>query len=610
MPNLGAQTGSSNLPQAYAKQKALFIYGFTKYIQWPNNQELESFTIGVLGKDKMLAAELRKVIQQRTFMGKPIYVRQFSQLSNIVNCQIVYVDHELTDIAQVVRKIGGKPILLVSDGHAYTSSMISFVLVDDNINYMVNSTRLKNNGFKYSSELIKLSTSLEEWRENYASVIDNLINTKQLSNMQQSEIDKLLLEQNTQQKAIARSKRDLALQQEQIRQQRSQLESLVGLNVVQKERLTQKVRVLNQKDTELKTKGEEIFQQELEVMLQNERLNRQLKRIEFQKKRIGRQKNVMQKNEEKIESQSLQLNISLIVLFIIAMLSAVVAWAYREKRKANMALEQKNMAIESQKTQIERKNKEITSSINYAKKIQEVTLPKESDLHAVLERSFVVHMPKDIVSGDFYWMHESFKTGKVIAAVVDCTGHGVPGAFMSLIGFTLLNQIIIQEGEEQPDEILNKLRKGVVNALQQKGADNEAKDGMDLAICVFDFKKMQLSYAGARNPFYLIRNGELHEFKASSMGIGYEKGELSSFKKQEISIQKGDQIYLFTDGFADQRGGFRNKKYYYKPFRAFLTSMATRPTQEQKEKIEQEFLAWKGENYQVDDVCIMGIEII
>ncbi|MCC7332724.1 MAG: tetratricopeptide repeat protein [Flavobacteriales bacterium] len=257
-----------------------------------------------------------------------------------------------------------------------------------------------------------------------------------------------------------------------------------------------------------------------------------------------------------------------------------------------------------QKIVIEEKQKEITDSITYAKRIQEAILPPESIIKNLLPNSFFLYKPKDIVSGDFYWLEQ--KDNKILFAAVDCTGHGVPGAFVSIVGHNGLTRSINEFGLTQPAQILNKLNELVEETLRQK--DNEVRDGMDISLCSIDFSNNQLQYAGANNPLYLVRNGEIQITKADKQPIG-GTGENKRFTNHTIELQKNDSIYIFSDGFADQFGGLKDKKYGYAQFRKLLLSIQNKPMLEQLNSLDTEFNNWKGETEQLDDVCVIGVRI-
>jgi serine phosphatase RsbU (regulator of sigma subunit) len=285
-------------------------------------------------------------------------------------------------------------------------------------------------------------------------------------------------------------------------------------------------------------------------------------------------------------------------------------------------VKERTIEIEKQRDQIERINTDITDSINYAKYIQSSILPKAEKMESYLGEHFVLYKPKDIVSGDFYWI--SNIENKTIIAAVDCTGHGVPGAFMSMLGIALLNEIVNKEYITHPGVILRRLRKEVINSLQQKGQRGEQKDGMDIALCTLNLENMKLQFAGANNPLYLIRNSNLekvgvlrcelsgddrlYEIKGDLMPIGIHD-KMDNFTFHEIEIFKGDSFYLFTDGFPDQFGGPDNKKFGYRQFREQLLKNNSKTMPEQKESLEKVLNEWMGVNNQIDDILVVGFRI-
>jgi serine phosphatase RsbU (regulator of sigma subunit) len=259
----------------------------------------------------------------------------------------------------------------------------------------------------------------------------------------------------------------------------------------------------------------------------------------------------------------------------------------------------KNVVLEHQK-------KEIEDSIRYARRIQSAVIPSEKDCADLLSESFVVFRPLNIVSGDFYWIGRS--GGKVIFTAADCTGHGVPGAFMSMLGVAFLNEIVNKDNIVLPDMILNHLRDKVIQALQQQGISGEARDGMDIAIVSIDKENKKLEFAGAYNPLVMIRNGEIVETSPDKMPIGiYEN--MNPFRKREIAIENGDVFYMFSDGFEDQFGGPEGKKFKSKKLKQLLLEIHKYPMSKQKDILEKNFVEWKGDLPQVDDVVIVGFAI-
>ena len=266
--------------------------------------------------------------------------------------------------------------------------------------------------------------------------------------------------------------------------------------------------------------------------------------------------------------------------------------------------------IEMQKEVVEEKNKAITDSINYAQKIQRALLPDGGEFATIFPQSFILYKPKDIVSGDFYWCTSlKGKPHIKLYATADCTGHGVPGGFMSMLGTTFLNEIVNEKGITEPADILNLLREKVISALRQTGAVGESKDGMDITMIRLDESTNTLTYASANNTFYIMRANDLIEHKPDKMPVGYYNGVPRPFTQHTVSLEKGDIIYTFTDGYADQFGGNKNKKFTYKQLKDLIASIYSKPIDEQKTIIESTFEQWRGNYQQVDDICMIAVKV-
>jgi ligand-binding sensor domain-containing protein/serine phosphatase RsbU (regulator of sigma subunit) len=298
-------------------------------------------------------------------------------------------------------------------------------------------------------------------------------------------------------------------------------------------------------------------------------------------------------------------NTFIIASIIFTVLSIILFFRYRTNRirKEKQLLEIK---VQERTLELAQKNKDITSSIEYAKRIQEAILPQQDFIFKYLPYSFILYKPKDIVSGDFYWF--GIKNNKKIIAAVDCTGHGVPGAFMSMIGHNLLNQIINENGITSPSEILNQLNFGVQQALKQH-ENSETRDGMDVCLCVFDDATQKLNYAGAYRPLYIInKNKELKIIEGDKFPIGGAQisGE-RKFTEHTIYINEGDTFYLFSDGYADQFGGDKGKKFMLKRFQQLLIEIYDYSMKEQGELLDKNIEKWKNGTDQVDDILVIGI---
>lgn len=307
--------------------------------------------------------------------------------------------------------------------------------------------------------------------------------------------------------------------------------------------------------------------------------------------------------------------------------------------------------VESQRDEIERQRdyvieqrdliilqkKAITDSIEYAGNIQSAILPPKNYLNEILDEHFIFYKPRDIVSGDFYWANkiQNKKENKTVVVAADSTGHGVPGAFMSMLGVTLLNEIIVKKKITNPAAVLDNLKENIVNSLHQTNEVGKPKDGIDLAVCVLDYQKMKLEFAGAYNPIYLVRefqsenelkkqkevyekNGEimlfegnklLIELKADKNPIGISHRARKPYTLKSFEISEGDCIYMFSDGLADQFGGPKRLKFLYKRFKELLISISSEPMEKQRAEITETFNNWKGHEKQVDDILVLGIRV-
>lgn len=298
------------------------------------------------------------------------------------------------------------------------------------------------------------------------------------------------------------------------------------------------------------------------------------------------------------------------VFFLIALLVVLIRNA-RIRRKKNHELQHKNKEIELQKRNIEiahyeleEKNEEILDSINYAKRIQSAILPPTKTVKKYLKNSFILYKPKDIVAGDFYWLEH--KGESILFAAADCTGHGVPGAMVSVICNNGLNRSVRELGLTDPGKILDKTRELVVNEFEK--SEEDVQDGMDIALCVL--KGNLLQYAGAHNPLWIIRKGssEIEEIKADKQPIGKFRHS-EPFATRTLILNPGDTLYIFSDGYADQFGGDKGKKFKTSNFKKLLLSIQNEPLEKQKELLDQEFENWKGTLEQLDDVCVIGVRV-
>ena len=318
--------------------------------------------------------------------------------------------------------------------------------------------------------------------------------------------------------------------------------------------LTQKEEIESQRDA-LKELNDELTEQKAHIMEKNEELLQQKEEILSQRDEISRKSQILQRVNKIVES----------------------------------------------------KNKNITDSIRYAKKIQDAILPDDEYLNQLLEDYFVFYLPKDIVSGDFYWIQE--KHGLIYAAIVDCTGHGVPGAFMSIIAHNLLSQALNEYRFKKPSEILNFISKQLKLTLHQTEEDSTVKAGLTITLCSIDKANFTLTYASAQNSFFLLRKGNVHHYKGQRYPIGFTNEDFKTYTDFIIELEDDDRLYIFSDGFTDQFGGENNRKLMYKGLKQKLIELETLSMVQQKKLLKDFFLLWKKDNDQVDDVLLIGIKI-
>ena len=304
-------------------------------------------------------------------------------------------------------------------------------------------------------------------------------------------------------------------------------------------------------------------------------------------------------------------------LLLVLLLAVFIFWSYSQKKKANVIISQQKEEVEKQKDLVEEqkkiveeKNKDITDSITYAQRIQQAKLPRNEQITASLPQSFVLFKPKDIVSGDFYFFDKNERT--VFLAAADCTGHGVPGGFMSVMSAAFLSEIISEKNAARPDEILSLLRLKVIGALKQAGEKNaapEIRDGMDIVLCSFSLPGKRLDLACANNPAWIVRNRQLKEIAPDKFPVGVHNDELLPFTLRSEQMEEGDMLYLLSDGYPDQFGGPDGKKFKYRQLKELLCDVSPLSCKEQLRLISEKFDSWKGDNEQIDDVLVIGIRI-
>jgi ligand-binding sensor domain-containing protein/serine phosphatase RsbU (regulator of sigma subunit) len=292
---------------------------------------------------------------------------------------------------------------------------------------------------------------------------------------------------------------------------------------------------------------------------------------------------------------------------VIGFINYRTAQLAKEKKILEEKVEERTVELQKANDQLSVAYTEIKDSINYAKRIQDSILPLEDDIKKAIPEHFILFKPRDVVSGDFYWFYT--KSDLIYIAACDCTGHGVPGAFMSIIGSSLLNEVMNETDLTQPAQIMDLLREKLIYVLKQQTSEIESKDGMDMVLCCIDKKKKLLHFAGANNPLYFVHANEITEHKVDKQPVGVHGDVLKPFTDRELPTEQGDVIYIFTDGYPDQFGGDKGKKFMYKRFKETLLALHKNPMHEQRNELEKAFNDWKADHEQVDDVLVIGIRI-
>jgi serine phosphatase RsbU (regulator of sigma subunit) len=497
-----------------------------------------------------------------------------------------------------------------------------------------------------------------EYYESYLAIRDSLQLAQKLrqqkleqriSRLERSENDLLLRLQQESLSELAINRLTLQLEREE--QARELLEKENDLRSLEEERLRQSLVITEQQHrVEQQERQNRILEQEQRIArLALEQEQRKQREAEQEIRLLEQQQRLDQLSMEKQKQQRKALIgiVGLMILVVILVTGSLLltrkknmllARQKNEIEEKNRDLEQMNEEISAQRDEIEAQrdmlfeqkeaieqyNVEITKSIEYAKRIQSSTLPDLGLLREVVSDYFLVFRPRDIVSGDFYWMARM--EDSTVVAVADCTGHGVPGAFMSVLGMSLLKEIVQKEYLTHPGVILRRMRKEIIRSLGQKGISGEQRDGMDISLIEISNGEKQVRYAGAFNSLYLVRkrgmktpeikemkvmDGEnnfiLYELPADRMPVAFFD-RMDKYTTHGFSIEEGDRIYMYTDGYADQFGGEKGKKFKYKPFKKLILDSAGLPMEEQGTVLSQNLDEWQGDFDQIDDICMIGLK--
>ncbi|MEZ4720423.1 MAG: SpoIIE family protein phosphatase [Flavobacteriales bacterium] len=514
--------------------------------------------------------------------------------------------------------------LLITEGYGVSSSMINIESSLTDTKIQINDIEFVKRGFVATAELrqeAETTIDKDEWANVLADAQQTLKTEKERAN--KIELQKKSLEVMNQGLFRAKGELDSALRFKSL--EVDMLESNIANKAKELDKLNA---VMNQRNKQL-TEAQKLFDQRQADLERTVAVleNKEKKLLEFDEI-LASTYDEIKKQEANLSEVGFQLadqkKLNAFIAGALGLITLLLVWAYRNYRKQKKyALENQKQAerIEVQRMQLKEKNTELNDSINYAKRIQEAMLPAITDLNSMVKDSFIIYEPKDVVAGDFFWIQKKDET--VYFAVADCTGHGVPGAMMSVVCYNALNRALRELGSATPAQLLDLTRKYVVE--QVASATEDVKDGMDIAMCSWNPITRKLQFAGAQNPLWIVTRNEIqghepvtiksddqslnvYEIKGDKQPIGlYEFA--TQFENYEVSLKDGDTVYIFSDGYADQFGGKNGKKMKYSLFRELVVLSGKDACETQREFLSEYFLNWRGELEQIDDVCVMGVRV-
>lgn len=613
------------------EQKAKLLYNIPKYLVWENGRQNHTgtITIGVVNVSSELVSTLKKAAKKPyPGSGTRVVVKEFLTVDNAFAdklLNIIYTPYS-GDFQKAMSFFKYTPVVVVSDNYAGKSeTMIDFS--DDKsglVSFVFNSSNLEKEGITVLPDMTKVlhgedvskDDIIKEQSQKLSEKEEELNQKLKLLDEKEMEIFQKQQQIEIQNRNMAIQSRGIQNQVEKLERQREEMESLKKRQAKIAAELEEAESTLKRKNAETAAVAKELDNQKNEIEAQRDVAKRQLEHINQINEAIKTKENELKQMNVKNKLLNNILLVSLVVLALFLIMLFFIAKLYIGKRRDNHKLalqnekiEKQNVEITAQKDEITAQKDKIVESIRYAQKIQQAVMPPAEYFSKYLPYHFIMLKPKDIVSGDFYWGNDI--GDKFVFTAADCTGHGVPGAFMSLLGIAFLNDITARMTEDNisAGEILTLLRSDIITYLRQSGREDEQKDGMDMAICVYDRKRGKIQYAGAHNPLIIIRDNELIQTDADEMPIGYYENQTDRFTNHEIDVKKGDMLYMFSDGYADQFGisGGKRRKYMIKNFREFLLEIHSLDLDSQKQKLDENLEHWKGNLKQLDDVLVMGV---
>lgn len=612
------------------EQKAKLLYHIPRYLLWENGSQAQAqmITIGLVNADEELSQSLKKYAKRPYQNGVKVVVREFASVENAVSdksLSVLFVPYT-GDFVSAMNLLKYTPVVIISDNYSdRTEVMIDFSDEKSGlVTFGFNTANLRKEGINVMSDMTRLlhgediskDAIIKEQSEQLSEKEEELNQKQRLLDEKEKEIFQKQQQIEIQNRNMAIQSRGIQNQVEKLERQQEEMQSLKR----QQEKITKELAEaetnLKKRNAEAVAVAHELERQRNEVEAQHEVAKRQLDRINQINEEIKTKENELKQLDLKNQLLNNIILASMMVLVVFLIMLFFIAKLYVGKRRDNQKLVRQNEQIEEQNVEITAQKDEITAqkdkiveSIRYAQKIQQAVMPPQEYFSKYLPDHFIMLKPRDIVSGDFFWGNDI--GDKFVFTAADCTGHGVPGAFMSLLGIAFLNDITARMTEDNisAGEILTLLRSDIITYLRQTGRDDEQKDGMDMAVCVYDRKNFKIQYAGAHNPLILIHNGELLQTDADEMPIGYYENQTERFTNHELKVEKGDMLYLFSDGYADQFGmsGGKRRKYMIKNFRDFLMQIHTLDLPVQKQRLEENLDNWRGNLKQLDDVLVMGV---
>ena len=626
---IGAKAQYGDTPD---DQKAKLLYEIPKYLLWENDENITVMYIGVVNGDPDLFKRLRREARKPyPGAGTKVEVKEYvtvQDAANDPNLNLLYIPYH-PEVSKGIEALKNRPVAIVSDNYTDPRQiMIDFVDEKSGVvSFKYSSANLRNAGISVHENITRALHGDDISKEEILDDKDSLLASfktkltqkeKELAR-KQKQLDEKEREIFEKELTIDKQNRSIARQSQAINDQMDRLKQ-------QKESVAQLQKQQEKTRRELEKAAEQLEIKNKEISFVETELDRQRKHLDEQRLAAEESLNVVnseisakQKELEQLNLRNELLNHRLlmawaaIILFLIML--AAIAKFYIDKRRDNQKLAEKNNAltlaheeISKQKEEIASQNDKIIESILYAQKIQQAVMPTVDYFDKYLPEHFIMLKPRDIVSGDFYW--GTHIGDKFVYTAADCTGHGVPGAFMSLLGITFLNEIAGRSNSKfvTAAGILTSLRLKIITYLHQTGKEGEQQDGMDMALCIYDKTANVLQYAGAINPLVIIRDGELTTYEADEMPIGYYENQSDHFTNHVIDVKKGDMTYMFTDGYADQFGMVegRKKKYLIKRFKEFLLQIHTLGMKEQEQRLDENLAQWRGDLNQLDDVLVVG----